>query len=134
MRLKDDGSEVVIMHVEDDPIARGLINKIIHMKFPGVMLVEAENGEIGVEIFNRYKPDIVLTDISMPILDGLAMAAEIMAIQPDTHIVALSALSDVPQYRLRAKEIGIDLFLKKPIDFNQLFHALEQYMGITVRH
>jgi len=125
MYPKDDSPELVILFVEDDPITRGMINKVICAKFQGVVMLEAENGKVGLEMFNRYKPKIVMTDIAMPILDGLEMAAEIKTLCPDTRIAVLSAFDYEPQYNQKANEIGVDFFLHKPIKFTQLFSALE---------
>ena len=136
MPFKDDRSPFVILHVEDDPLARGILNRIMSWKFPAATLITADNGENGLEMFNMFNPDLVITDISMPIMDGLTMAGQIKALYPHTPIIVLSAACDDPHYHLKAKskKMGIDLCLQMPIKFNQLSGALEQFMENGVHH
>jgi len=133
-RFKNDGSRFVILHVEDDPVARGILNRNISLKFPTTILMAAENGEIGLEMINMFSPDLVITDISMPIMDGLTMAEQIKAIFPDKPIIILSA--DDLNYRLKekSKEMGVDLCLQMPIKFDRLSSALEQFMQSAIHH
>ncbi len=60
---------------------------MIPLKFPDVELYTAENGKAGLDIFHEHAPDIVITDINMPVMDGIKMATEIKAAPPrdDDH-------------------------------------------------
>lgn len=119
----DCKSEISILYVEDDPVARGLLCKMIQLKFPGVKLVAAENGQMGLEMFKEQKPDVVLTDVSMPVMDGVRMASEIRALNPDVPIVLITAHNDT-QYLLGAIEIGINRYVLKPVNYEKLFQAI----------
>jgi signal transduction histidine kinase len=120
--------KVTILCVEDDPATRNLLTLAVSMKFPGVGLHFAENGKIGLELFREYAPDIVITDINMPVMDGIQMAREIKALNPETIIIVVSAYSDKP-YLLNAIEIGIDHYVLKPIDHHRLFAVIARSLA-----
>ena len=52
----------------------GMLCTVIRRKFPDAAIYLAENGRIGVELFKKHTPDIVITDINMPVMDGIEMA------------------------------------------------------------
>ena len=80
-----------ILCVEDDRIAREFLSKIIAINFPSQKVYAAENGKEGLELFQRVQAGIVLTDISMPVMNGIQMAREIHQLDPAVYIIALSA-------------------------------------------
>ncbi len=85
---------------------------------------QAFNGKEGLEIFREKNPDIVITDINMPILDGLSMSREIKKLDKCKPIIILSAFDD-KETLLEAVNIGIDSFIPKPIDTDFLFDKLK---------
>ncbi|MGB9082594.1 MAG: response regulator, partial [Desulfuromonadaceae bacterium] len=121
---------VSMLFVEDEPDSREMLCEIIRHRFPDVRLLIADNGEAGLESFKRYQPDIVITDINIPIINGLRMAAEIKSLCPSTEIIALTAYSN-SQYLIQAIEIGISNYILKPIDIRQFFTALEKVLSIV---
>ena len=118
-------SRISILYVEDDPVNRDLFTRMIPMKYPACELLVAENGKTGLELFEKHLPDIVITDINMPVLDGVRMSAEIKAIQPDAIIIIVSAYCDA-NYLLNAIDIGINHYILKPIDFKKLFSTIDK--------
>jgi diguanylate cyclase (GGDEF)-like protein len=86
---------------------------------------QAYDGAEGLEIYKNKKPDIILTDINMPILSGLDMVEEIKKIDKDQPILMMSAF-DEKDILLNAINIGIDGFIVKPIDMTQLNNKLNQ--------
>ncbi|EAH5938565.1 TPA: response regulator transcription factor [Campylobacter jejuni] len=89
-----------------------------------ILVVEDE----GLKKFKKFKPDLVITDIAMPIMDGLDMAREIKEISDDVPIVVLSAYSEKERL-LRSIDIGIDKYLIKPVDIEELFKVLDYLIG-----
>ncbi len=83
----------------------------------------AKNGREGLELYKHFRPDIVVTDIQMPEMNGLSMAADIRAINPEQPIVILSAYNDV-EYLFRALELGIQHYITKPISVERLLNKL----------
>lgn len=91
-------------------------------------VIGAQNGDEGLKKFKKFKPDLVITDIAMPIMDGLDMAREIKEISDDVPIVVLSAYSEKERL-LRSIDIGIDKYLIKPVDIEELFKVLDCLVG-----
>lgn len=114
-----------MLFVEDDPVAREILGTMIPRKFPAVKLHVAENGKIGLKLFKAHQPDIVITDINMPVMDGIRMATEIKALNPDVPIVVISAHSDT-DYLLSAINLGINQYVLKPVDQQKLFAAIDK--------
>lgn len=104
---------ISILHVEDDPIIQ------LHLRTILEPLVEvlhaANNGAQGFKKFCAESPDIVITDIRMPEMDGMEMAANIRSMSPHTPIVVTSAYND-SDYLLRSIELNVDKYIIKPFD------------------
>ena len=114
--------ELSILLVEDEAKIRDLLAGVMEKVFKKV--ITAQNGEEGLKKFKKFNPNIVITDILMPIRDGLEMSKDIKAISPETPIVVLSAFNDKDKL-MQAIEIGINKYLLKPIDMDELIYAIE---------
>ncbi len=112
-----------LLYVEDDEFARDEIADFL--EFEVGELKTASNGEEGLEIFKTFHPDIVITDINMPKMNGLDMAKNIKSISPNTPIIVTSAYSD-SDYIIKAIEIGINRYVLKPIDVDELLTMIIQ--------
>jgi PAS domain S-box-containing protein len=112
---------VSLLYIEDDPTLRNIYRKILEYSVEKVFV--AGNGLEGLETFRRFKPDIVLTDVRMPVMDGLDMIAKIRETDKNTRIIILSAFGE-PRYFLSAIELGVKAYLLKPIDTRQLIKAV----------
>ena len=121
--MKPAYCDVSLLYVEDEADARELLAKAITREFPAIRFHVAENGSQGLDLFLREQPVIVLTDISMPVMDGIRMAREIRKIDPEVFIIAVTAHSDTG-YLLNAIEVGINHYLLKPVEFRKLFSAI----------
>jgi len=119
-----------ILIVEDSDDNREVLRYILRSIGYGVL--EAENGEEAVSICRNKKPALILMDLSMPVLDGFGAARKIRQIEDGdaVPIIALSAHATV-EHRLKAKEIGFNDYLSKPIDFSQLEAVLHRYLNCT---
>jgi len=115
-------SQLTVLFVEDEEDLRNALESAIGDEF-GKFII-ARDGDDGLKKFKKYKPDIVITDIMMPIVDGLAMAKEIKHISKQTPIVILSAFSEKERL-LEAIDVGIDKYLIKPIDPDELLTTLQ---------
>ena len=114
-----------LLYVEDEEGTRNLIFTIIRAKYPNIEFIVADNGAQGVELYREHRPDIVLTDLSMPVMDGLQMSREIKELNADTVIIALSAQNN-PYYLLNAIEAGIRHYVLKPFNSEDLFAVLDK--------
>ncbi|MFV0947037.1 butyrate response regulator transcription factor BumR [Campylobacter jejuni] len=124
--MSQECKELIILVVEDEVKTRESMISILSERFSKV--IGAQNGDEGLKKFKKFKPDLVITDIAMPIMDGLDMAREIKEISDDVPIVVLSAYSEKERL-LRSIDIGIDKYLIKPIDIEELFKVLDYLIG-----
>ncbi|WP_335773885.1 butyrate response regulator transcription factor BumR [Campylobacter jejuni] len=124
--MSQECKELIILVVEDEVKARESMINILSERFGKV--IGAQNGDEGLKKFKKFKPDLVITDIAMPIMDGLDMAREIKEISDDVPIVVLSAYSEKERL-LRSIDIGIDKYLIKPVDIEELFKVLDYLIG-----
>lgn len=117
----EDLKQVKVLYVEDEGTIRESLAKLLRRYLPHLML--ASNGQEGLTCFKKELPDIVLTDIRMPKLDGLEMSKEIKQIAPNTQIIVMTAFGD-SEYLLKAIEIGLNGYLIKPINKDSLLKLL----------
>lgn len=112
--LKKEARNLSVLFVEDDLVFLSIIRELLEKFF--VTVEVAMDGEEGLA---KYKAngffDLVITDITMPKMDGLVMSENIKALNPSQHILAVSAHSDADKL-IKAIDIGIDSFLLKPVD------------------
>ena len=122
--LQNDVDMISLLYVEDEPVARNLIQKVISRKFPTMKIHSAEDGKAGLELFKKISPDIVLTDINMPMLNGIQMISEIRKLNPKTEIIIITC-HEKECYESDCVKIGISQYLNKPIQCEVLFNAIE---------
>lgn len=126
--LKKEASELNILFVEDDESARNFLQTFLSKFFKTVIV--AENGQEGLDAYlNSHIPfDIVLTDITMPIMNGIQMIEEIRKVDPRQIIVVLSAHHDTANL-LKAIELMVEYFIVKPVDDEKLLAVLLKICG-----
>jgi YesN/AraC family two-component response regulator len=108
---------ISILYVEDDESIREELVDILEMDV-GKLYV-ASDGIEGLELFKKHRPDIILTDIQMPRMDGLEMSELIREFDYDVPIIITTAFND-PSFLIRAIDIGVDKYVTKPIDLHKL--------------
>jgi len=116
--------QIKLLYVEDDPATRETITSIISRRFPSLSIRSAENGQAGLDSFQECRADLILTDINMPIMDGIEMACKIKALAPSVAIIAATAFSDT-HYLMDAIKVGITRYVLKPVNFGLLFEAID---------
>jgi len=91
-------------------------------------VIQASNGHEGLEKALIHKPDLILMDLAMPVLNGFDSTIEIRKIEglADTPILCLTAFGDL--YDEKARAAGCNYVLQKPIDFGKLDEILEQHI------
>lgn len=112
-----------IMIVEDEKNIRDSMAEALESSFGEI--ITAQHGSEGVKKFKKYTPHIVVTDISMPIMDGLDMTKAIKEISSSTPIIVLSAFSEKEKL-LKAIDVGVDKYLLKPIDMDELLASIAE--------
>ncbi len=112
-----------VLYVEDDGDIRDQLAHFLKRRV-GTLHV-ATNGQEGLEAFQTHHPDIVVTDILMPVMDGLKMSEQIKELSPPTPIVVTTAFNET-KFFLRAIDIGIDKYVIKPVNTDLLAEVLIQ--------
>ena len=113
--------QLTVLYVEDDEFTRAMFSEFLG-RLVGTLLV-AENGRQGLELYQRHHPRIVLTDVLMPEMDGLAMAEEIRKEDRQVPIIVTTAF-DESQYLMKSINIGIHKYVTKPVEGRQLQDTL----------
>ena len=118
-----------VIIIDDEPIiVEGLV-KVVDFKRHGCMVAgTAEDGEEGISVIREKRPDIIITDISMPGMDGLAMIAALKSEFPDMEICILTGYRDF-DYAQEAIRLGVTRFLLKPSNMGQIDEALQTMTG-----
>lgn len=116
----------IVLIVEDYADIRTMMRYLVQGY--GYEVVEAANGEEAVEQVKQRPPDLILMDLSLPIMDGLTATQIIRKTEGfgKTPIIAVTAYGN--SYYRRAIEAGCDDLINKPLDFDKLEPVLEQYL------
>ena len=114
-----------ILVVEDNEKNRILIKDV--MEYYGHEVVEAADGAAGVRLAKEHKPDLILMDIQMPVMDGMA-AAKIIKSDPETKGIRMIAITSLAMKgdKERFIEAGFDDYIAKPIDTRKLPEIVKQ--------
>ncbi len=111
-----------ILTVDDEPVLRESIK--IYLEDSGFEMLEAENGEQGLEIFRAEKPDLVLSDLQMPGMSGLTLLEQIVKESPDTPVIMVSGAGGMDD-AIEALRLGAWDYIVKPItDMAVLEHSV----------
>ena len=125
--MKKQDKQPKVLLVEDTEDNRFMMRRLLEMA--GYRVVEATNGEEAVKIARAESPRLILMDLSLPVIDGLA-ATRLIRKLPDfrsTPIIAVSA-HDTSDFQLDALEAGCNSYITKPIDFNELEQLIAQML------
>ncbi|NEX17988.1 MAG: sensor domain-containing diguanylate cyclase [Halochromatium sp.] len=110
-----------VLYVEDEDDIREELAVFLRRRVATVHT--AANGRAGLDAFSQYRPDLVITDIRMPVMTGLEMAERIRAINPATPVIITTAFEET-RYFQKAIELGVDQYLTKPLNLDSLAAAL----------
>ena len=98
--------------VEDDVDLRNLMRTMLCHRFPSISVIDAGDGEAALEMMSHSQPDMVLLDISLPGIDGLAVTKKIKELNEDIAIVILCGY-DIQEYRQQAFRNGAECYIYK---------------------
>ncbi len=118
---------LTVLYVEDDDMTVEEIS--FFLKKCVKKLLIAKNGQEGIDLFKAHEPDIVISDIQMPIKNGLDMCEEILKIKEDFPIILTSAHSD-GDYLIKAIELGIEKYLLKPINMIEMLTVIQKSLNL----
>jgi len=114
--------DLIILYVEDDEdIAEEVAEFLQHMVQE---LYVATNGEEGLRMYYKYHPDIIITDIQMPLMDGLEMIRKIREDDKEIPVLVTSAYDD-SEFLVDSINLGVDGYLMKPLDFEVMMKRIQ---------
>lgn len=128
MNRVDAYKDLTILIAEDDNEARETLKSMVELDFKYVY--EAKNGCEGLDLFQKYKPDIILSDIQMPCMSGIEMVAEIRKSSNDSLTIFISAYSDV-QTLLQAIDLKADAYIIKPFLYKDILEKIDANLSIN---
>ncbi len=114
---------ISVLFVEDNDTIRFLYDRLLSKRVRRFFI--AENGQEGLEIYKQHTPDLIITDISMPVMDGLEMIGYIKEINPEVKVIVMSAYS-IKEYFLEAINLGVNGYLIKPVEAKKLFSLIDE--------
>ncbi|MDS1314069.1 PAS domain S-box protein [Aliarcobacter butzleri] len=113
--------KTTLLYVEDDDNTREELEYFLEKKV--LKLIVAKNGQEGLELFKKHNPDLVITDIQMPVMDGIQMIKAIKEINPQVSTVIVTTFSDI-EYLFEAIKLNISNYLTKPLNLYALSETL----------
>jgi len=121
---------ITVLLVDDEILEIEKLKNHVHWMELGAQVIgTAENGKQGLEMVEVHKPDIVITDIKMPVMDGIMMSREIMNIYPATCIIYLSG-HDEFDYAKEAITIKVSDYLLKPVYIKEFEKKMREYITL----
>lgn len=117
-----------ILIIDDEPVIRTIVRQIL--EDAGFAVIEAENGQIGARLFREQRPDLVITDMMMPVQGGMETIKELRRDFPEVKIIAISGGSPRAGSSLAlAREVGAQRTLRKPFSVEELRGAIDDLLG-----
>jgi DNA-binding response OmpR family regulator len=120
-----------VLVIDDDAIVRHSLEVLLEAY--GFQVAIARNGEQGLAAFRRIEPDLVLTDIVMPVQDGIETILTMRRERPDARIIAMSGRGAIgnADYVDIAVRLGANTAIPKPLEGNKLIAAVQALMAPT---
>ncbi len=123
------GSEKKVLIVDDKEVNRAVVVEVLTPL--GFNCAVANNGEQGLDVAEQFQPDLILTDLVMPMLDGFEMTRRLRQISTlKNTIVIASSASVLTQDQAKSLEAGCDDFLAKPIEVEKLLMRLQKFLQL----
>jgi two-component system response regulator AtoC len=120
--VKLEADSLTVLYVEDDFYVRESLLRLLRRRFSKV--IEACDGREGLEMHRLHNPDFVITDIQMPVMDGLEMCECIMKEKPDAKVIVTTAFND-RELISKAECLGVKAYISKPVMKEALMSAIK---------
>jgi DNA-binding NarL/FixJ family response regulator len=127
--VSPEDAECRVVVCDDQPGYRRIVSAVLDLE-PGLVVVgEATNGQEAVDRVEELRPDVLVLDIAMPVLDGLEALPLIHAASPETKVVMLTGIAS-DTLRNRAREGGAALFIEKGTNIQDVVEAVAGLCGV----
>jgi two-component system, cell cycle response regulator DivK len=126
--MTENDKPTTVLLVEDTEDNRFMMRRLLEMA--GYRVVEAMNGEEAVKLAQAESPHLILMDLSLPVIDGLAATRLIRKI-PEFEVTPIIAVSahDTSDFQSEAFQAGCNCYITKPIDFNELEQLIAELLA-----
>ncbi len=118
-----------VMVVDDSAVIRGMITRIVESDPAIKVVASAQNGEVALRLYEEHKPDVVILDIEMPVMDGITALTELLKRHRDAKVIMCSTLTQAnAEISMKAMSIGAIDYIPKPTSTSEInnsadFHA-----------
>ena len=129
--IAGDKYSISILYVEDEQSIREGYTKALHRLCDKLYI--AQNGKEGLELYKEYKPDIIISDIKMPVMNGIEMVRAIREINPDECCIIFTTAHSDSSYLFEALELQVNGYLLKPVQKNILKSKIENLSNIIIK-
>lgn len=117
---------IKILVIDDSPFISKAVRRAVEPE--GFEVVgQAFNGREGLEMIRQHQPDIIILDVTMPVMDGIETAENIYQRNPDAKVIMLSAMGD-EKLVTTAKRIGVKRFLNKPFKAEEMVTTIKSLL------
>lgn len=120
-------SKAKVLYIEDNPDNMILVQRVLMVE--GYEVIEAKNGREGLALASEVIPDIIITDINLPDIDGYEITHNLKTTDKTAHIPVIAMTANVMKKdRENVKQAGCDGFISKPIDIDALPIQIENFL------
>jgi two-component system, chemotaxis family, chemotaxis protein CheY len=124
------GDSFKVLVIDDSPFIFKAVKKALEPN-GFIMVGHAENGKIGLEMYDQFKPDIITLDVTMPVMDGLETAKNLHSQNSKVKIIMLSAMGD-EDLMSQARAFGVKNFISKPFKAEELLNLVKSVLEIKI--
>ena len=118
-------TDATVLFVDDEPLLRESIGAWLARKTGRALC--AEHGAEALELLAKNKVDLLLTDVRMPVVDGIALIKKIREAQPRPRVILVTGYSDFAEKEVN--ELGVDAVVEKPIDRDALLRIMQDCLA-----
>jgi DNA-binding NarL/FixJ family response regulator len=119
---RNDGP-VRVMICDDEPGLRMLLRIALGLEPDLEVVAEAANGREAIDLAKQHRPDVILLDLAMPVMDGLEALPKLRAVAPETKVVVFSGFQE-SLFARKARELGADAYVEKGVDPSTVADAI----------
>jgi CheY-like chemotaxis protein len=126
---------ITVLIVDDNEMLRSVLAEYLSFVHPTWRVLEAENGKAGLDVAKTVRPDIILLDFHMPVMNGYEMVLALQAMPMICSIpLVLTTCEDSSDPRVAALQRICRKVLPKPFDYNDLEQTLQQHIGMRTSY
>jgi DNA-binding response OmpR family regulator len=119
-----------VLIIDDEPHIRRVVE--LKLKQRGYQVLQAQDGEEGLDLIHRHCPDVVITDIMMPKLDGKALCQQTNRLKKERSFLTLIITCRIsPQDKIWINKMQETLFMEKPFSPSRLLECIDRYFGVA---